>query len=140
MSRDTIGKVSGSFRQPWTQNPGTGARAALGKWLTTSVRHLAAITVLAEEHDLSTVAEVHYRQMLEISLQVRRFVTATASEQEELAERISAWGCLDFLEKLEPAKELALASKGYQEMTVQLSKYDPGLIARIRSERKNQMH
>jgi len=139
-ARAIIGAVSGAFTQEWKSSPGTGARAALGKWVLTSVRHLAAITILAEEHDLSTVADVHYRQMFEIQLQARHFLESPPSEHDHLAEKISAWGCMDFLEKLEPVKDLEVVRKGYEEMTTQLSLYDPTLVASITIERKKNLH
>jgi hypothetical protein len=139
-ARAIISSVSAAFSQEWKSNPGTGARAALGKWVLTLVRHLGAISILAEEHDLSTVADVHYRQMFEIQLQVRRFLATAHSEHDRLAEKISAWGCIDFLDKLEPVKDLEVVRKGYEEMSARLSLYDPALVAAIRVERKKNLH
>jgi hypothetical protein len=139
-SRMIIGKVSDAFNKSWRENPDTGSRVALGKWITTSLRHLASITILAEEHDLSMVADIHFRQMFEIMLQVRYFITTKPSEREKLAERISAWGCLDYLEKLASIKEHDQVRKGFQEMTQQLSTYDQNLISVLRVERKKSLH
>jgi hypothetical protein len=139
-SRRIIGKVSDAFTKPWRENPDTGSRVALGKWITTSLRHLAAITILAEEHDLSMVADIHFRQMFEIMLQVRCFMETKPLEREKLAERISAWGCLDYLEKLASIKEYDQVRKGFQEMTEQLSTYDQNLISVLRVERKKSLH
>jgi hypothetical protein len=139
-SRRIIREVVDAFNKPWTKKPDTGSRLALGKWISTSLRHLAAITILAEEHDLSMVADIHFRQMFEILLQVRYFLSTEPSEREKLAERISAWGCLDYLEKLASIKEHDQVSKGYQEMTEQLSTYDQYLIPVLRAERKKSLH
>ena len=135
-SRKIIRKVVEAFPTPWREDPNAGSRVALGKWITTSLRHLLAITVLAEEHDLSMVADIHFRQMFEIMLQVRYFVATKPSERDKLAERISAWGCLDYLEKLASIKEHDQVRKGFQEMTEQLSTYDQNLISALQVERK----
>lgn len=136
-SRTVISRVSESIKEPWTKDLGVGTHLALRKWMITLVRHLATITILAEEHDLSMVAGVHYRQMFEIMLQVRYFIGKNPSDWEKLAERISAWGCVDYLEKLDSLKDHDLVSKGFQVMTEQLSMHDPDLISKIQSERKN---
>lgn len=137
-SRSIMKKVANAFRGEWALNPGTGTRAALGKWVVTAKRHLVAITVLAVEHDLSTVAHVHQRQIFEIMLQVRQFAQTDQSEHERLAQKISASGCLEFLDKLEPVKTHPEVRAGYQTMTDQLSRYDPQLVAAIKAERSKQ--
>ena len=132
--------VVDAFAGKWAANPGTATRAALGLWVFTAMRHLSAIDILAEEHDLSTVAHVHNRQIFEILLQVRRFAQATPSDRERLAQAISACGCLEFLGKLEPVKDHPHVQAGYAEMTEQLTKYDPQVLAEIRAQRGRGRH
>ena len=130
-----ISQVSEAFQETWELNPGTGIRALLGSWNIRAVRHLLAIITLADERDLALVANVHYRQMFEIMLQIRYFLSASIDEQEALAEKISAWGCLDWLEKMKSLKDHDLINRGYQQMMEQLETYNPKLVVQIREER-----
>ena len=136
-SRELISSVLGAYKEQWKANPSTGVRAALGHWIMNSVRHLAAISILCEEHDLSTVAEVHYRQILEIMLQVRYFLSFDPHERDLVAQRISAWGCLDFLDKLEILKDHKLIKSGYEKAEEQLSTYELDIVEAARKDRKN---
>lgn len=131
---DAVRKISDAYNQPWSNNPGTGVRAAFGIWITRAARHLAALTALAKMGDLAIVAEVHYRQMLEILLQVRYLAKADANDRERLAQKISAWGCVEWLEKMEPFKNREFAMQGYKEVSEQLAKYDAELVNEIRNE------
>jgi hypothetical protein len=136
-SRELIGSVSQAFNEPWKANPSTGVRAALGHWIMNSVRHLAAISILCEEHDLSTVAEVHYRQILEIMLQVRYFLAFDPNERDLVAQRVSAFGCLDFLDKLENLKDNELVKSGYEKAKEQLSTYELDIVEAARKDRES---
>ena len=131
-----IAHIAFSFDQPWRQHPGTGTRSVLGLWANKLVRHLAAISRLSHGGDLSQIAEVHYRQMIEIWLQVRKYARAAPEERERLAQRISAFGSLEFLEKLEQFKDSNFGQQGYQEALDQLAKYDDQIVKRAKRDRE----
>ena len=131
-----IAHIADSFGQPWRQNPGAGTRAVLGLWANKLVRHLIAIGRLSHGGDLSQIAEVHYRQMIEIWLQVREFARAAPEERERLAQRISAFGSLEFVEKLEQFKDTDFGRQGYQEAIDQVAKYDDQIVKRAKRDRE----
>jgi hypothetical protein len=124
--------ISTAFGEPWSLNPSTGVKAVFGLWANRSVRHLTAIVVLARIESLALLAEVHYRQILEIHLQVRYFALASALERERFAQKISAWGCVEWLRKMEPFKEHDFAKAGWREMNDQLSRYDPNIVNEVK--------
>ena len=136
-ARESVSLITASFAQPWLYNPSASVRAVLGVWARDSVRHLAATKVLAESGELVLVADCHYRQMFEIWLQVRHLLTFSGAARDEMAETVSASGCLDWLEKLKPVKDQPVVQPGYQDMLAQLALYDPKLIARLKQKRTN---
>lgn len=131
-----IASVAYSFGQSWGKNPETGTRAVFGLWANKLIRHLAAVTLLSQGGDLSQIAEVHYRQMIEIWLQVRKFADAEPEERERIAQRISAFGSLEFVEKLEQFKDSDFGRQGYQEAMDQLGKYDDQIVKRASRDRE----
>lgn len=133
---EAIARVAYSFAQPWRKSPGTGARAVFGLWANKLIRHLAAVTVLSQGGGLSQIAEVHYRQMIEILIQVRKFASAAPEERERLAQRISAFGSLEFIEKLEQFKDTDFGRQGYGEAVDQLGKYDDRIVKRAKRDRE----
>lgn len=135
LARKAISRVSDAYSQDWKENPSTEIRAALGYWVVCATRHFAAITILCEEHDLSMVADTHYRQMLEIQLQIRFYVSLDKSIWERTAQKISAYGCIDYLEKLESIMDHPNVQHGYQEVESLLENFDKDLIDSIRSDR-----
>jgi hypothetical protein len=134
-SRGVIQRVTDAFHADWNLNPGQATRAALGKWIVTATRHLTAMNLLAEEHDLWTVSHSHHRQIFEILLQVRHFTQAEPALRDRLAQRVSASGCLELLDHLEPLQDHPKVRPGYQEMTDLLSKYDQDVIEELRAQR-----
>ena len=54
-----------------------------------------------------------------------------------MAQKVSAWGCVDYLEKTDAFKDFKFGAKGHAEMASHLDNYDPALVAEIRSERAN---
>lgn len=136
-SMSMIDAVAKSCTREWRKKTGTGEMLVLRKWLMTSVRHLYVILTLADsvdEHDLIMVGKIHHRQIFEIMLQVRYFLKQD-SEKESVAEKISAWGCVDYLEQLEQLKDHS-SIKGYGEMEAKLASYDKDLITLIKKERR----
>lgn len=135
IAREAVSKVSNAYNQEWKNNPSTGIRAVLGYWVMNALRHYSAITVLCEENDLSMVANTHYRQMLEIQLQSRHFLSLDENEWEVTSQMISACGCIEFLEKLKSIKDHPAVQAGYREAQVHLTKYDPNIVKQIKSGR-----
>jgi hypothetical protein len=135
-ARSAIANIAYSFDQPWQQNPGTGTRAVLGLWANKLIRHLAGVGRLSQGGDLSQIAEVHYRQMIEIWLQVRKFARAAPDERERLAQRISVFGSLEFLEKMEQFKGTDFGRQGFQEAMEQFAKYDDQIVKRAKRDRE----
>jgi len=133
---DVTSSISHSFARPWTNNPGPNERAVFGMWVNNAVRHLAAVAVLAEQGDLALIAEVHFRQILELLLQVRWLAREPQASRESLALKIAAWGCVDYLRKLEPVKNLPIAAPGYAELASMKSRFPRALIGRIEGEMK----
>jgi hypothetical protein len=131
---DATDAIATAFREPWKLDPSEGVRAVFGVWINKSIRHLVAISTLTGIEGLGLIAEVHCRQLLEIFLQARYMAATSPQERERLAEKISAWGCVEWLVKMEPLKDQAFATAGWTEMTTQLTKYDPALVLQVKSE------
>lgn len=108
----------------------------LGHWMLKSFRHLMAIVALAKTMDLAKVAEVHYRQILEILLQIRKFASYPPDEQDGVAKKIAIWGILDYLDKLERFRDADFAKGGHEEAEDRLGRFDPSLVDEVRGERK----
>ena len=128
-------RFADAFRSEWTHNPATSVRAVLGFWILKAYRHLRAAISLADSYDLTKVADVHYRSMIEIQLQLRLVLQAPDAERERMAKKVSAWGCVDYLEKTEAFKQFRFGEKGHSEMLAHLSNYEPSLIQEIRRDR-----
>ena len=135
-ARTVISIVVEAFKEPWSKNPSTSVRAVLGLWVVNIMRHFLAIQILAEEFDLIKIADTHYRQMFEIMLQIRFITSAENNKRERLAHKVSAWGCVDYLEKMKRFKDVDFAKNAYIEEQTHLSEYDPDLVAEIKKERK----
>jgi hypothetical protein len=73
--------------------------------------------------------------MLEIFLQARAVISAEGPVRERMAQKVSAWGCVDYLEKMERFKDAPFGRKGYLEIQEQLTHFDPGLVEEIRKDR-----
>lgn len=138
-AREAIDVIAEAFRKPWSANPTTSERAVFGHWLVYAVRHLVAIIILCEERDLSMVANVHRRQMFEIFLQVRYYASVQKDKRENLAEKISAWGCIEYLEKLESLKDHDDVKNGYDYVLEQLTHHNQNTIDEIKSERERRI-
>lgn len=136
-ARHRVGEISEAYNKDWIKNPSTGIRAVLGYWMVAAMRHFAALTILSEEHDLSVVAGSHYRQMLEIQIQVRHFIAQDPNQWELLAQRVSAYGCIEYLEKLEVVKSYPTVVDGYMKAQKHLENYDQQLIEKITRDRQN---
>ena len=139
-AKDALIAVSDAYKKPWIKNPSTGIRAFLGYSLSRVRRHFAAVIILCEEQDLSTVANVHYRQMFEIFLQVRYFLSFNQDKKEYLVKKIVAWGCVEVLEKLEFSKQRDDEKGGYADVQEQLSHFQKSIIDEIKSEKKQKKH
>jgi len=135
-SIDVRSEISESFSKPWTNNPGSNERAVFGMWVNNAVRHLVAVTVLAEQGDLALIAEVHFRQLLELLLQTKRLAAEPSASRDSLALKVAAWGCIDYLNKLQPVKNHPLAADGYAELSSMKSRFPKALTAQIESEMK----
>ena len=133
-------EFSDAFHGEWTRNPPTSERVVLGFWIISAWRHLRAVVVLADSYDLNNVAEVHFRSILEIFLQVRYFIQTEKSKRERMAQKVSAWGCIDYLEKVEKLKGYKFAQAGYAMMNSHLANYDSELIKEIQAERKKNFY
>jgi len=133
---DVTTAISDSFAQPWTDNPGGNERAVFGIWTNNAIRHLASVTALAQQGDLALTAEVHFRQLLELLLQTRRLAEEPRPSREGLALKVAAWGCIDYLRKLQPVKDHPLAVKGYAELAAMKSRFPKPLVAQIEREMK----
>ena len=140
-ARSIISDVSRAFNSTRTKNPSTNVRAVFGLWANKAVMHLAAITVLAEEHDLSIVAYVHHRQMIEILIQVRYLAMANEKQREKIARKVIAWGCADYLEKISTFKDTDVGKAGYEVISRQFANFDRDVIDEISAERaKGQLY
>jgi len=135
-ARDPLSAVSDAYKNPWTKNPSTGIRAFIGHSLTKAHRHFAAAIILCEAQHLSMVVNVHHRQMFETFLQIRYFLSLDQDKKEYIAEKIAAWGCVEFLEKLESTKQLDNVKKGYADMQERLTHFDKNIVDEIYSENK----
>jgi len=135
-AQDLASEVTEAFRSPWTLHPSGAVRVVLAFWVAKAFRHLRAIITLAKHHDLVKVADVHQRQMLEIFLQARAVISADPTARERMAQKAAAWGCVDYLEKMEKVKEAPFARNGYLEVQDQLTHFDPDIVTEIRSDRK----
>jgi len=133
---DTRRAISRSFSAPWTKNPGPNERAVFGTWTNNAVRHLGAVIVLVEQGDLALIAEVHFRQLLELLLQVRRLAQEPTASRDSLALKVAAWGCVDYLKKLEPVKNEPYAAAGYTQLSSMKARFPPALIKQIEAEMK----
>ena len=132
-----IARVGQAYHEPWKGNPSTSERAVLGHWLVRSVRHLAAIGELCRMKDLSMVASVHWRQIFELHLQVRYFLSFPQHARERLAQKIAVWGCADLLQKLEPARGHAEIEGGYIHVGEQYASYADDIRHEVEQERKD---
>jgi hypothetical protein len=136
----SISNVSHAFHESWKSNPSTGVRAAFGHWLVSSARHVVAVTTLVQENDLVKVAEVHYRQMLEILFQVRKVASTHGANREHIVQKVAAWGVLDYLEKMEFVKDTEWGRGGYEDVEQRLELFDVELVLEIKKERKRSMY
>jgi hypothetical protein len=134
-ARATVKKIIKVYRKPWTNPPGSSVSSVLTGWMINATRHMQATTILAEQGDLVTVADAHYRPMFEILLQVRFFLSFDAVQRERLARKIEAWGVIDYLDNMTLLKDHELVKASYAEMQAQLQKYDPDLVNEIERER-----
>jgi len=139
-AREVIGVVSDAYREEWTNKPSTGVRAVFGHWLVKAVRHFAAITILCEERDLSVLANVHHRQIFELFLQARYYASVDQEEKEKYTEKISASGCMEYLEKLDILKDHDYIKGAYEEISEKLALYDENLVDEIKRERKKRIN
>ena len=139
-AREALIAVSKASKMPWGNNPSTGVRAFLGHSLSRARRHFSAVIILCEEKDLFTVANVHRRQMFELFLQVRYFLSPIQDDKEYLAEKIAAWGCVELLEKFESSKQGEDTQRGYADAQEQLSRFQQRIIDEIKSEKRQNKH
>jgi hypothetical protein len=135
-AKEVISVVTEAYKEEWTKNPSTSVRAVLGHWLVSAFRHFRAIITLCEEQDLSMVADVHYRQIFELYLQVRYFTSLDDEIKEKCAEKISTIGCMDFLDKLSALKDHEQIKAAYVEVSEKLEKHDKEIVEEIIAERK----
>lgn len=133
-ARQVIGAVSDLYK--WTNNPSLNVRAVFGHWIVKAMRHFCAITILCEERDLSVVANVHYRQIFEIYLQIRYYSSLSEEVKEKYAEKIMALGCLEYLEKMGVLKDHDHFKQSYEEISKKLAMYDKELVTEIENNRK----
>ena len=129
-----ISAVSGAFSGEWKKAPSTGVRAVFGRWANTAVRHLQAVAILAREGDLTAVSEIHHRQLVEILIQVRYLASVDGDVREQYAQKVAAWGCGDYLRKMEKFKDEDFAQAGYTEMEEILEKFDPDIVRQVGDE------
>ncbi len=139
-AEEVVGVVTEAYKEEWTNNPSTLIRAVFGHWLVNAVRHFAAIIVLCEEHDLSVVANAHHRQIFELYLQVRYYASLDQESKEKYAEKISAIGCVDYLEKIGVLKDHEHIKSAHKEISDKLSKFDKNLIDEIMGEREKRSY
>ncbi len=137
VAREIVSNVSSAYNQDWQENPSTGIRAVLGLWVVSALRHFVALITLCETHDLSMVANTHYRQMLEIQLQIRYFLSLDEDKWEATSQKVSAYGCVEYLDKLETVKDHPTVKAGYREAEEQLKNYNQHIIAEIKQDRSN---
>ena len=137
VAREAVSNVSTAYNQDWQENPSTGIRAVLGFWVVSALRHFVAFITLCEVHDLSMVANTHYRQMLEIQLQIRYFLSLDDDKWEITSQKVSAYGCVEYLDKLEAIKDHPTVKAGYREAEERLKDYDQDIIAEIKQDRSN---
>lgn len=139
-AKEVVGVVTEAYKEEWTKHPSKGVRAVFGHWLVNAVRHFAATISLCEEHDLSVVADVHYRQIFEIYLQTRYYASLDQELQEKYAKKIYAVGCVDYLEKISVRKDHENIIDAYKEVSNKLSRFDKELVDEIMKERKKRSY
>lgn len=135
-ANEVIHVIGDAFRGDWTKDPTTAVRAVFGHWLVNAFRHFRATIILCKEFGLSSVADVHSRQIFEIFLQVRYYASFTENEKENIAEKISAIGCIDVLDKLSILQDHEGVSKGYKEISERLGGYSKNILKEIYDERR----
>lgn len=139
-AREINGVISDAYKEEWTNKPSTGVRVVFGHWLVNAARHFGATIILCEEPILSVVSNVHHRQIFEIFLQVRYYVSLKQDVKEKIVDKISAWGCVDYLEKLDVLKDDNNIKKAFEEISKKLTQYDKNLVDEIIRERKNRLY
>jgi hypothetical protein len=139
-AREVIEVVSEAYKEEWTNKPSISVRAVFGHWLVKAARHFLAAIILCEERDLSVVAGVHHRQMFELFIQIRYYASATLEGKEIFAEKISALGCVEYLEKLDVVKDNDHMKGAYDEISEILTHHNQDIVSEIRKERKNRIY
>lgn len=139
-AREVISTIADATQAKWEKGPRTAVRAVFGHWYVKAIRHLEAMNILCSVRDFSVVANVHHRQIFEIYLQTRYFSSLSEEKQRYYAEKISAIGCIEYLEKLDKLKEHPYIESAYNEMEERLDEYDVEIVEEIRNDRKNRRY
>lgn len=134
-SREVICNIVVSYKGDWKKNPSTNLRKVFGYWSVKAIRLLATITVLCEERDLSVNANVFHRQIFELYLQTLFYAKLSDIEKEEYAIKMEIFGCLEYLEKMEPIKNNEYVKNAYREVSDALNSFDDNLVMKYTKER-----
>ncbi len=135
MSREVISNIVISFKGDWEDCRSTNIRMVMGHWIVKAVRLLMTLTVLCEERDLSVNANIFHRQIFELCLQTRYFSKLSDTEKEENAIKIKIYGCLEYLEKMEPVKDNEYVKNAYKEVSEYLITFDDKLVKKYKEEK-----
>lgn len=136
-SREFISNIVITFKGDWEDCLSTNIRMVMGHWIVKAVRLLVTLTVLCEERDLSVNANIFHRQIFELCLQTRFFSKLSDTEKEENAIKIKIFGCLEYLEKMEPVKDNEHVKNVYKEVSDYLNTFDDKLVKKYK-EKRNQ--
>ena len=128
--------VKDAFKEEWTTTPSTNVRAVFGHWQVEAMRHFLAIICLCKNHDLSIVADVHYRQIFEIYIQIRYYASLDQAAKERHAEKMYAIGFIDYLDKMSVLKDHEKIKSTYKEISDALTQCDSELVNEINQARK----
>jgi hypothetical protein len=74
--------------------------------------------------------------MFEINLQIRKYLAQDAVDRSALADKISLWGCYEYLEKLKPGREHPAIARGYEWMQRKIAGYEANLRDEVLRERR----
>jgi len=115
-------------------------------WANKATNHLLAVIALCEadmredliasKYELVPIANIHYRQMVELFLQVKYLAKIEKNERPHFAEKAVAFGVVEYLRKMEIFRDDEFAQKGISEMEERLKYFSPEIIQEIQDEKR----
>lgn len=102
-----------ALHEKWAKKTTLNIKIVLTSFFFSAMRHLLATITLCETKDLSEIAIVHQRQILELYLQIKYFVSFNDDKKNTVAQKIAAIGCIEFLEKMKDFKDHDFIKKNH---------------------------